>query len=50
MDKIAENSDENPDFACGLFVCEKPGHEFVGAGAVRTDESTPPVSMDWLGE
>ncbi|MBL4697552.1 MAG: hypothetical protein JKX70_01840 [Phycisphaerales bacterium] len=36
MDKNAEITDENHDFERGLFVCEKPGHEFVGAGAAGT--------------
>jgi len=32
MRENAEKTDENPDFGRGLFVCAKPGHEFVGAG------------------
>ncbi len=36
MDKNAEKTDENIDFDRGLFVCEKPGHEFVGAAAAGT--------------
>jgi len=36
MDKNTEKTDENHDFERGLFVCEKPGHEFVGAGAAGT--------------
>jgi len=30
--KNTEKSDENADFERGLFVCEKPGIEFAGAG------------------
>lgn len=33
MDENTENKDENPDFGRGLYVCEKPGHEFIGAGS-----------------
>ncbi len=31
MRENTEKTDENPDFAHGLYVCEKPGIEFVGA-------------------
>ncbi len=37
MSENTEKTDENLDFGRGLFVCESPGHEFVGmrkAGAV----------------
>lgn len=33
MVENAEKTDENPDFGRGLYVCEKPGHEFVGVGS-----------------
>jgi predicted phage tail protein len=29
----AQQTDEKPDFGRGLYVCEKPGHEFVGSGS-----------------
>ncbi len=36
MTENAENPTETADFGHGLFVCDKPGHEFVGAGAAGT--------------
>ena len=33
MDQNTEKTDENPDFDRGLYVCAKPGVEFVGAGS-----------------